>query len=103
MFTASRPTTAAVFDQEARVFSHIKGMDLILQAPPEKHAALEAQYPDAAFALMAADNLFTGDQEQCEIHQNAYFSILRGDDLKNVRFRYEKEMEAYVQRHMWDD
>ena len=64
---------------------------------------LRAKYPDAAFALMAAENLFTGDREQCAIHQEAYFSILQGDNLKNVRFRFEKEMDAYVKEHMWDD
>lgn len=97
------PTTAAVFQQEEAIFSHIRGMELLRQAPPEKSAALRAQYPDAAFALMTADNLFTGDSEQCAIHQTAYFSILKGENIKNIRFRYEKEMDAYVQRHMWDD
>lgn len=97
------PTTAAVFQQEEAIFSHIRGMELLRQAPPEKSAALRAQYPDAAFALMTADNLFTGDSEQCAIHQKAYFSILQGENIKNIRFRYEKEMDAYVQRHMWDD
>ena len=37
------------------------------------------------------------------IHQEAYFSILKGESLKNIRFRYEKEMDAYVREHMWDD
>lgn len=97
------PTTAAVFQQEEAIFSHIRGMELLRQAPPEKSAALRAQYPDAAFALMTADNLFTGDSEQCAIHQTAYFSILKGENIKSIRFRYEKEMDAYVQRHMWDD
>lgn len=103
MSSSSCPTNAAIFQREARVFSHIPGMSLLLHATPEAQVALESQYPDAAFALMAADNLFTGDQEQCAIHQEAYFSILRGESMKNIRFRYEKEMDAYVQRHMWDD
>ena len=33
----------------------------------------------------------------------AYFSILQDESLKNVRLRYEKEMDAYVKEHMWDD
>ena len=97
------PTTAGIFQQEEAIFSHIRGMELLRQAPPDRVAALQAQYPDAAFALMTADNLFTGDSEQCAIHQEAYFSILQGENIKNIRFRYEKEMDAYVQRHMWDD
>ena len=52
---------------------------------------------------MTAENLFTGDREQCAIHQEAYFSILQGESMKNVRFRYEREMDAYVKEHMWDD
>ena len=101
--TVSHPTNAAIFKTEQAVFSSIRGMDALLKAPPEKAEALQAKYPDAAFALMTANNLFTGDSEQCAIHQEAYFSILRGESLKNVRFRYEKEMDAYVEKHMWDD
>ena len=89
---AAHPTNAALFRREADIFSHIRGMEALLQAPP-----------DAAFALMTAANLFTGDREQCAIHQEAYFSILKGESLKNIRFRYEKEMDAYVREHMWDD
>ena len=100
---AVHPTNAALFRREADIFSHIRGMEALLQAPPEKADALQAKYPDAAFALMTAANLFTGDREQCAIHQEAYFSILKGENLKNIRFRYEKEMDAYVREHMWDD
>ena len=100
---AAHPTNAALFRREADIFSHIRGMEALLQAPPEKADALQAKYPDAAFALMTAANLFTGDREQCAIHQEAYFSILQGENLKNVRFRFEKEMDAYVKEHMWDD
>lgn len=86
---------------EAAAFSRIPGMEQLRRASED--ASLRAKYPDATFALMAAGNLFTGDPEQCAIHQEAYFSILRGENLKNVRFRYEKEMDAYVREHMWDD
>ena len=96
---AAHPTNAALFRREADIFSHIRGMEALLQAPPEKADALQAKYPDAAFALMTAANLFTGDREQCAIHQEAYFSILKGESLKNIRFRYEKEMDAYVREH----
>ena len=85
----------------ANVFSKIPGMAQLRTA--REDPKLRAKYPDAAFALMAAENLFTGDREQCAIHQEAYFSILQGESMKNVRFRYEKEMDAYVKEHMWDD
>ena len=88
--------------QQGRLFGYCR-----ISTPKQKLQRqidnIKAKYPDAAFALMAAENLFTGDREQCAIHQEAYFSILQGENLKNVRFRFEKEMDAYVKEHMWDD
>lgn len=89
-------------EKEQTVFSRIPGMDKLLQADLNAIEALETQYPDAAFALRTANNLFGGDHEQNVIHQNAYAAILKGDPIANVRFRYEKDMEKYVDRHMWD-
>ena len=97
------PASQRFREKEASVFSKIRVMDALVNATPDSVDGLRSQYPDAAFALMTADNLFTGDREQCDIHQKAYFSILNGENLNTIRFRYEKEMEAYVQRHMWDD
>ena len=97
----SGPVPLPLYQLEADVFSKIPGMAQLRTA--REDPKLRAKYPDAAFALMTAENLFTGDREQCAIHQEAYFSILQGENLKNVRFRYEKEMDAYVKEHMWDD
>ena len=33
---AAHPTNAALFRREADIFSHIRGMEALLQAPPEK-------------------------------------------------------------------
>lgn len=88
--------------KEQAVFSSIPGMDQLLSADFESAQELQAQYPDAAFALMTSDRLFAGDHEQNIIHQEAYAAILRGEPLASVRFRFEKDMDAYVQRHMWD-
>lgn len=33
----------------------------------------------------------------------AYFSILNGEDIADVRFRYDSAMRKYVERHLWDD
>ena len=49
--------------------------------------ALEAQYPDAAFALEMANNLSTGDNEQNAIHQRAYLAILHGESIAAVQYR----------------
>lgn len=88
--------------KEQAVFCTIPGMDELLHASGSAADTLRAKYPDAAFALMAAENLFTGDGEQNQIHQKAYFSILDGESIANTRFRYDREMDAYVERHMWD-
>ena len=99
---APHPTNAALFRREADVFSHIRGMDVLLQAPPEKADDLQAKYPDAAFALMISDNLFVGDREQNEIHQKAYTAILSGESITGVQFKYDYDLESYLLRHMWD-
>lgn len=88
--------------KEQTVFSAIPGMNELVHARGHAAEKLRVEYPDAAFALMAAENMFTGDREQNMIHQNAYFSILNGETIPNARFRYDREMDAYVERHMWD-
>lgn len=88
--------------REQAVFSRIPGMDVLLHAKPENYGEAEAQYPDAAFALMVANHLSMGNQEQNAIHQKAYLSILSGEPIQNVRFRYDYDLEQYLERHMWD-
>ena len=85
-------------DQENKVFRAIPGMDALLQNP-----ALEAKFPEAAFALEMANSLSTGDNEQNAIHQRAYLAILHGESIAAVQYRYKLDMERYVERHMWDD
>ena len=89
--------------RESAVFPTIPGMDRLLRATPGETDRLEAQYPDAAFALRTAGELFHHDRELSLITQRAYFSILEGDNIASVRHRYNKEMDLYVQQHMWDD
>ena len=101
----SRPichTRQELLNQEEAVFHCIPGMDVLRHAAPESIPELEAQYPDAAFALMIANNLSTGDREQNEIHQRAYTSILNGEPLTSIRFRYDYDLEVYLLNHMWD-
>ena len=88
--------------QEDAVFNSIPGMNILCHASPESIPELEVQYPDAAFALMIAGNLFVGDREQNEIHQKAYTAILNGESITGVRFKYDYDLESYLLRHMWD-
>ena len=88
--------------QEDAVLNSIPGMNILCHASPESIPELEVQYPDAAFALMIAGNLFVGDREQNEIHQKAYTAILNGESITGVRFKYDYDLESYLLKHMWD-
>ena len=89
--------------RESAVFPTIPGMNHILKAHPDEISEMEGRYPDAAFALRTANELFHHDRELSLITQRAYFSILDGENIASVRHRYNKEMDLYVENHMWDD
>ena len=88
--------------REQDVYSRIPGMKELLHATPDKWNDVELRYPDAASALMVANHLSMGNQEQNAIHQKAYLSILEGEPIQNVRVRYDYDLEQYLERHMWD-
>ena len=103
MGTVSIPhTRQELLHQQEAVFRSIPGIEALRHAAPERAAELEAQYPDAAFALMITENLFVGDREQNEIHQKAYTAILNGESITGIRFKYDWDLEAYLLKHMWD-
>lgn len=103
MGTVSIPhTRQELLRQQEAVFSRIPGIEALRHVAPEQAAELEAQYPDAAFALMITENLFVGDREQNEIHQKAYTAILNGESITGVRYKYDWDLEAYLLKHMWD-
>lgn len=102
VFAPVQYTWAELLRQEEAAFHQIPGMDKLRHAAPESIPELEEEYPDAAFALMIADNLFIGDREQNEIYQRAYAAILRGDSIADVRFRHDFDLDAYMKKHMWD-
>ena len=66
---AVRHTMQYYREKESAVFRTIPGMEELLQADSSGFSDLEIKYPDAAFALMIATNLHSGDSEQNEIHQ----------------------------------
>lgn len=100
---ASTYTKQELLKKERIAYSKIHGMDKLLSAKPSERDGLVVAYPDAHFALQIANNLFGHDREQCAIHQTAYFAILNGDDISDVRFRFDCAMKKYVERHLWDD
>lgn len=90
--------------KEKTVFQSIPGMRELQNAADENSLSdLQALYPDAAFALMMASNLFCRDKELNSIHLKAYRAILDGEPISNVRYRYDYDLECYLERHLWDD
>ncbi len=103
--TTAQPTHMTIgqlLAAEETAFSQIPGMDKLRSATPDTVADLKNKFPDAAFALMISENLFTGDWEQNEIHQRAYKAILNGEPMTGIRFRYDYDLEDYLLKHMWD-
>lgn len=90
-------------EQERQAFQKIPGMKELMSVDALRQDALANRYPDAAFALKIADNIFCRDKEQGAIHQRAYLAILHGENMQDIRFRYDRDMEEYTQKHMWDD
>lgn len=88
--------------REAAALRRIPGIRELMGAYQDQRPSLEAKYPDAAFALKIVSNLFFHDRELTNIHMAAYTAILNGGNLADARFRYEREMDAYHERHKWD-
>lgn len=91
------------FDKARPVFSAIPGMTELSGAEGDDYEKLAQQYPDAAFALSTASSLFQHDRELSEIHQQAFFAIVEGEDVSAVCSRYERSTDIYFQKHLWDD
>ncbi|MBR3972653.1 MAG: hypothetical protein IKJ99_01720 [Oscillospiraceae bacterium] len=89
--------------RELTAFHNIPGVNELMQASPAQKDEIEAMYPDAVFAVEIASSLFNHNRELSEITQKAYFSILNGDSISSVRFRYNRETDQYWKEHMWDD
>ena len=103
MSTVTDHTLQHYWNQAQSVFDAIPGMDVLLHTSGAAYEDASARYPDAAFALMTANNLFSHDTDLAAIHQQAFFSILDGAAIPSVRVRYDRQMDTYLQKHLWDD
>lgn len=81
----------------------IPGFTALAKADGQDYDALAAEYPDAVFALMIANNVFHHDREISEITQQAFFSIMDGMDIPSVRRQYDRSTDVYFQTHSWDN
>ena len=89
--------------KELDVFPNIPGMKELLKLQPDATFDVAEKYPDAAFALMTASDLMNGDRERNSINQEAYFEILQGKNIADIRKRHHRAMEKYLREHLWDD
>ena len=88
--------------REYAALHRIPGVYEMVHSNQDQRSILEKKFPDAGFALYIVSNLFFHDRELTNIHMNAYTDILNGERIADIRFRYQREMDAYHQRHLWD-
>ena len=89
-------------EREAAALRRIPGVRELLKATADQQPVLEQKYPDAVFALQIISNPFIKDREVGAIQMEAYAAILDGEAISSVRYRYDRQMDAYVSRHNWD-
>ena len=88
--------------REAAALFRIPGVRELMNAKAHHRSDLEQKYPDAAFALNIISNPFIADRELGAIQMEAYSSILNGDAIADVHFKYDRQVDAYMTRHNWD-
>ena len=88
--------------RESTALYRIPGIRELLRATAEHRPMLEQKYPDAVFALQIISNPFIKDREVGAIQMEAYSAILDGKAISDIRYKYDRQMDAYVARHNWD-
>ncbi len=89
-------------EQIIDVFTRIPGLMDMLQANTEINEKTAAQYPDAAFVIRLVKEPVHHDWEINQITYRALKSILRGESIPSVQYLYDREMDAYLRKHLWD-
>ena len=90
-------------DQERVAYQKISGMNEVLNANPDDFEHVSTKHPDAIFAIMIHDEMVCSIQGIRNIVRRAHASIMDGENMDNIRFRYFKEMDDYFREHSWDD
>lgn len=87
---------------ESAVLCKIPGVKELLTVQGNQRASLETKYPDASFALKILSNPFLPHRELGAIQMEAYSSILKGEPISDVHYKYDRQLAAYFNRHDWD-
>ena len=82
--------------KEVSVFPNIPGMKEILTLAPGSTENLAEKYRDAAFALLTAGDLVSGDRERNAINQEAYFEILQGKNITDIRLKSQNYIISFL-------
>ena len=88
--------------RETAALCRILGVQDLLSANEGQRSSLQAEYPDADFALRIIANPFVPDRELGAIQMEAYSAILNGESIADVRYKYDRQIDSYVIRHNWD-
>lgn len=88
--------------REAAALRNIPGVRELLTAEPGQRTILERKFPDALFALNIVSSPFVADRELGAIQMDAYSAILNGENLPDIRRRYDRQIAQHLQRHNWD-
>ena len=100
---AGQMTNREFFQQrEASALRRIPGVRELMNARDDQRPSLEKKYPDAAFALEIISNPFIADRELGAIQMEAYSAILNGEAISGVRYKYSRQVDAYLTQHNWD-
>lgn len=94
--TTQAHTIQEYLDQATPMLMEIPGLPELLRADGDSYDRLAEKYPDAVFTLIAMNNLFHHDREFSEIYQEAFASILDGENIPSMQFRYSHRMDAYT-------
>ena len=89
-------TLQEYLNQAMPVLMEIPGLPELLHEDGDNYDRFAEKYPDAVFTLIAMNNLFHHDWEFSEIHQEAFSSIVAGEDIPSVQFRHNRRMDAYT-------
>lgn len=88
--------------REAAALRCIPGVHELMNSKGNQRSTLEQKYPDAAFALEIISNPFIADRELGAIQMEAYSAILNGEAISGVRYKYSRQVDAYLTQHNWD-
>lgn len=104
-FAAQKAAATEREEQEEAALAAIPGAQMLRYAAekaPEELPGLQKEFPDAAFALYVRSERHSPNFELASIAYDAFRQIVAGEEITDVRYKYDRATNAFVQRHCWD-